>query len=141
MLSQARLTQPLRNWFNLGLLALIFTVPMVLLIQAFAVSLWPDIQLFDPLNSLARSALFTAVPVIGATVVFAFLAKRVAEPAKLFNKIALAALIISIIPDYLLPVAHKTLLASSVAAFLHVLAGVITIAVLQQGYKRLQGNV
>jgi hypothetical protein len=45
-------------------------------------------------------------------------------------------LILSIIPDYLLPVEHKTLLASSVTAFLHVVAAVVTVSVLVTGYRR-----
>lgn len=126
------------NWLNLGLVAIILSVPMVLFVQAIALVVWPDIKSFDPLNSLMRSALFTAVPVAGATLVFAFLAGRMAEPGKLFTKIALAVLVVSLIPDYLLPLANKTLLASSVAAFLHVIAALISIVVLQQGYKQLR---
>jgi hypothetical protein len=45
-------------------------------------------------------------------------------------------LLISIIPDYVLPVPNKTLLASSVTAFLHVVAALITVVMLVSGYQR-----
>ena len=54
-------------------------------------------------------------------------------------RIAVVVLLLSFIPDYILPVEHKTLLASSVAAFLHVVAGVILVAMLTSGYRRLTG--
>lgn len=126
------------HWVSLGLQALILTVPAVVITQAIALLIWPDIRLFEPLNSFARSALFTAIPVIGATLLFAFLHTRVAQPQTYFNRIAFTVLIVSIIPDYLLPISNKTFLASSVTAFLHVVAGVITILVLQQDYKKFR---
>ncbi len=129
------------HWINLGVQALIFSVPTVVITQAIALLIWPDIRLFEPLNSFGRSALFTAVPVIGATLLFAFLYSRIAQPKKLFNRIAFMVLVISIIPDYLLPVPHKTFLASTVTAFLHVVAGVITILVLQQGVREVKKPV
>lgn len=128
---------PTRNWLTLGLITILLTVPIVLVTQAIAVSIWPDIRLFDPLSSFPRSALFTLVPVLAATALFAFLEGRVAKPAKLFMQISIAVLVLSFIPDYLLPVANKTLLASTVAAFLHLVAGLITLTVLQLGYKEL----
>lgn len=141
MLTQAESKQTrvlARDWFNLGRRAVLLSVVAVIITQVVAVAIWPDIALFEPLNSYARSALFTAVPVAFATALFAFLSSRVRQPAKVFNNIAITVLVISLIPDYLLPVANKTFLASSVTAFLHVVAGVITILVLQRGYKGFQ---
>ncbi len=45
-------------------------------------------------------------------------------------------MIYSIIPDYLVPSAAKTVLASSVAAGLHVVAAVIIVGLLLNGYQR-----
>ena len=144
MLSQAKLNHASlsrRDWLTLGSVTVVASIMMVLLVQAFALAFWPDIKSFDPLNSFLRSALFTAVPVAGATFLFAFLDSRMAEPAGLFNKIAIAVLIVSIIPDFLLPVANKIFLASSVTAFLHVVAASMTVMILQQGYKWLKPAV
>ena len=48
-------------------------------------------------------------------------------------------LLLSIIPDYLLPVEYKTFLASSVTAFLHVVASLVIVGVLVSGYRRQVG--
>lgn len=48
----------------------------------------------------------------------------------------LTNVIYSIIPDYLVPSAAKTVLASSVAAGLHVVAAVIIVGLLLNGYQR-----
>ena len=52
------------------------------------------------------------------TEAFAWLAERREEPASSFRKIATVILFLSFIPDYVLPVPHRSLWASSVAAFL-----------------------
>jgi hypothetical protein len=49
-------------------------------------------------------------------------------------------LLLSIIPDYILPVPDKTLLASTITAFLHVVAGVAIVGVLLAGYRRYGGQ-
>jgi hypothetical protein len=124
------------QWAKLGLLTAVVSVVAILLVQAAAIAMWPEIALFGPLDSYLRSAVFTLVPVLGATAVFAWLAARNAAPVATFVKIAVIVLVVSIIPDYILPVPNKTLLASSVTAFLHVVAGTITILMLVTGYRR-----
>jgi hypothetical protein len=124
------------QWALLGLVAAVASVIAVLLVQALAIAIWPDIALFKPLDSYARAALFTLIPALGATALFAWLTSRKPHPERTFIKIAAVVLILSIIPDYLLPVEHKTLLASSVTAFLHVVAAVVTVSVLVTGYRR-----
>ncbi|GIK57907.1 MAG: hypothetical protein HND44_14785 [Chloroflexi bacterium] len=133
-------TQLDRNqWVRLGAVTAVVSVMAVLIVQAVAIAIWPDIALFKPLDSYARAALFTAIPAIAATALLAWLARRQADPVPAFLKIAAVVLVLSIIPDYLLPVAYKTFLASTVTAFLHVVAAVVTVFVLVTGYRRQAG--
>jgi len=127
------------GWLKNGLVAAVLSVVAVLVVQMLALQLWPEIALFKPLDSYVRSAVFVVIPVIGATWLFARLAQRSPQAQSQFVRIAVVVLILSIIPDYLLPVEHKTLLPSTVTAFLHVVAGVIVIATLTAGYKRMTG--
>ena len=131
---------PKRQWLTIGLAAAVGSVMVVLAAQAIALTIWPDLALFKPQESYARSALFTLIPALGATAVFAWLATRKDDPASSFKKIAAVVLLLSFIPDYVLPVAHRTLLASSVAAFLHVVAAAVTVSVIVNGYRRLSAG-
>ena len=131
---------PKRQWLTIGLAAALGSVAAVLVAQAIALAIWPDLARFKPLESYARSALFTLIPALGATAVFAWLAARKDDPASSFKKIATLVLLLSFIPDYVLPVAHRTLLASSVAAFLHVVAAAVTVSVIVNGYRRLSAG-
>jgi hypothetical protein len=123
------------DWLQLGLAAAGLSIPAVLAVQALAITLWPAIALFKPLDSYVRSAVFVLGPALGATAVLAWLAARSARPTQIFLRLAAVVLLVSFIPDYLLPDAHKTLLASSVAAFLHVVAGAVTAGTLVLGYQ------
>lgn len=124
-------------WLQLGLVAAAIGILAVLCGQALAIALWPEVALFRPLDSYARSAVFVLVPAFGATVVFAWLAERSPRPASRFILLSIVLLLISFIPDYALPDAHKTLLASTVAALLHVVAAVCIVGVLVSGYTNL----
>ena len=125
-----------KAWAQIGLVAAVVSIVAVLLAQALALALWPDIALFKPLDSYTRSALFVLVPALGATGVFIWLAQRTQQPISKFITISAIVLLASIIPDYVIPDPNKTLLASTVTAFLHVVAGVITMALLIIGYQR-----
>lgn len=127
------------QWLLLGVAAAVSSVLAVLITQAIATAIWPEIALFKPLESYPRSLIFTLIPALAATAVFAWFAGRTAQPERPFIKVAAVVLVLSILPDYLLPVAHKTFLASSVTALLHVVAAVIIVAVLLGGYRRLAG--
>lgn len=124
------------RWATLGLLAATASIAAVLAVQFAALALWPEASLFAPLDSYARSALFTLVPAIGATIVFAWLARRRERPVRDFVLLSGVLLALSLIPDYILAVPHRTLLASSVAAFLHVVASAVIVGVLVAGYRR-----
>jgi hypothetical protein len=125
---------------KLGLITAAASIVAVLVVQALAIALWPEIALFAPLDSYGRSAIFTLVPALGATALLAWLAERRAQPVQTFIQISAVVLLVSFIPDYILPVPHKTLLASSVAAFLHVVAGVVIVLLLIVGYQRHPGR-
>lgn len=124
------------QWATLGLLAAAASIVAVLAAQFVALTLWPDARLFAPLDNYARTALFTLVPALGATVVFAWLTRHRARPVRDFVIISAVLLGFSFIPDYLLPVPHRTLLASSIAAFLHIVAAAVIVGVLVAGYRR-----
>lgn len=137
---QRRETLSTGQWLSIGLVAAIVSILAVLLVQAIVLSLRPDLALFKPLESYTRSALFTLAPALGATAVFAWLSARREDPVGSFVKIAGIVLLLSFIPDYVLPVPHRTLLASTVAALLHVVAAAITVAVIVFGYRRLSSS-
>ncbi|MBK7216607.1 MAG: hypothetical protein IPH95_05930 [Candidatus Promineofilum sp.] len=124
------------QWIILGALAAMLAAAAVLTVLALAVAFWPDIALFKPLDSYARATLFTIIPAFVATGLFAWLAHHRAAPERTFLRIAAVVLLLSFIPDYLLPVPHRTILASSIAAFLHLIAATVIIAVLVGGYRR-----
>jgi hypothetical protein len=135
--SEAALSR--NQWVQLGATAVVASVVAVLIVQAVAIAIWSEIALFKPLDSYVRSALFTAVPAILATILFAWLTRHRPHPERTFTIIATVVLLLSIIPDYLLPVEYKTFLASSVTAFLHVVAALVTVFVLVRGYQRQAG--
>ena len=137
--NQTKTTIKASEWAKLGLAAGVVSVVAVLVVQFLAIALWPEIALFAPLDSYIRSVIFTLVPVAGATVLFAWLVKRTANPVKTFIIISVVVLVISFIPDYILPVPDKTALASTVAAFLHVVVAVPTVWILVAGYQRQTG--
>jgi len=128
------------QWVAIGVIAAILAAAAVLAVQWIALAIWPEAALFKPLDSYARSALFTIVPALGATAVLAWLASRRADPIGAFIRIAVVVLLLSFIPDFLLPVPHKTLLASSIAAFMHVVAATVIVTVLVASYRRYSGR-
>jgi hypothetical protein len=127
-------------WMKLGFVAATASVAAVLMVEALAVALWPEITGFQPLDSYLRAAIFTLVPALGATVLFVLLSERRSQPVRTFLTIAAIVLLLSFIPDYLLPLPGKTLLASTVAAALHLVAAIVITAVLIIGYRRCAGR-
>lgn len=123
------------DWVKIGLKTALFSIIAVLIVQAAALAIWPDVRVFKPLDSYPRSALFTLVPAIGATVVFAWMVKHLSQPGKKFIILSGILLLLSFIPDYALPLEGMTLLGSSVAAFMHLVAGIVTVATLVTSYR------
>lgn len=124
------------EWIKLGLVTALVSIAAVLAVQALAIALWPEIALFAPLDNYARAALFTLIPVVGATFLLAWLVGHRERAVKRFITLSVIVLLVSIIPDYILPVPNRTLLTSSVTAFLHVVAALITVVMLVTGYQR-----
>jgi hypothetical protein len=127
------------KWAVMGVAAAITSVIAVLIVRALALAIWPDAASFQPLDSVARAAVFTAVPALVATGVLGWLSSRREDPLVAFLRIAAVVLVLSVIPDYVLPLANKTILGSTVAAFLHVVAAVAMVGVLVTGYRRQTG--
>jgi hypothetical protein len=141
--SQAKLTQ--LDWLKIGLKAALLSVAAVLLVQVVALSLRPGLVQFKPLDSYPRTVLFTAIPALIATAVFAWLTKRegdpvATDPVAKFLPIAAVVLVLSFIPDFALPLAGKTLLGSTVAAGMHAVAGIMTVATIVFSYRRQAGR-
>ncbi len=124
------------EWSKLGLSTALVSIAAVWAVQALAIAWWPEIALFAPLASYARVALFTLIPVLIATVLLARLVRRQTGGVQRFITISVIVLLLSIIPDYILPVPDRTLLASTVTAFLHVVVALITVVMLVRGYQR-----
>ena len=133
---QTKINMERSDWVKLGFITAAASIVAVLVVQALAIIIWPEIALFKPLDSYLRSAIFTLVPAVGATAVLAWLVKRKEKPIRCFIKVSAVVLIISIIPDYILPVPNKTVLASTVTAFLHVVAAVMIVGILVLGYRQ-----
>lgn len=112
--------------------SLIVAVPIL----AIARSIWPDIVLFGPTSSYLRLVPFIMVPLAAATAAFAKITSCSATPQRTFLILAGIVLLLSFVPDYILPVAGRTFVASSVAAFLHIVVAIVTVSVLLIGYRR-----
>ena len=124
------------DWLRIGGLTGVLSIAAVLLVQRMALAIWPHIVAFKPLDSYPRTALFTLVPAIGATFVYAWMSSRQAQPERKFLVLSGILLLLSFIPDFALPLEGKSLLGSSVAAFMHLVAGVVTVATLLTGSRR-----
>jgi hypothetical protein len=134
--TQKPATLTTNHWVKIGFQVAAGSILAVLLTQAAILALRPELASFKPLDSYARSALFTFIPAMGATIVFAWLMKTKDRPVVKFLWISFGFLLLSFIPDYLLPIPNRTLQASTAAAFLHLIAGIVTVALILAGYAR-----
>lgn len=137
---QAAESPTVAQWVVLGLATAVSSVIAVLIVRAIELAIWPEIAQFRPLDSVARAIFLTTVPALGATAVLAWLAGRREQPVTTFIRIAVVILLLSFIPDYALPFANKTLLASTATAFLHVVAAIVTVGLLIAGYRRFSSG-
>lgn len=128
------------QWIGIALTTALAAIVLVLIVQALALAIWPEAAAFRPLNSYPRTALFTLVPALIAAALFARLVRTRRDPVVSFAKIAIIVLLLSFIPDYLLPDPNRTFLASSIAAFMHLIAGIVITAGLVLGYQRVRKN-
>ncbi len=136
MSNQTKSNMKAGDWVKLGLIAAVVSAVATVIVQALAITIWPEIALFEPLGSYIRVVIFTVIPVGVATALFAWLVNHTAQPVKTFIIISIVVLVISFIPDYIVPLPHKTFLASTVTAFLHVVVAVCTVPILIMGYQK-----
>lgn len=129
-----------QQWILTGLVTALVAIVLVLMTEALALATWPEIATFKPLDSYPRTVLFTLVPTVIATILFARLARTRQDPVSAFVKIAVVVLLVSFIPDYVLPVPNRTFLSSSVAGLMHLVAGIVITAGLVIGYKQAMKN-
>lgn len=90
-------------WYlwRVGLLTVIATVIANTLITLVTKALFPVAPTFTPLQ-LGADIVFTVIGVVGAVIVFALLMRWAKHPVRLFQRIALSVLLVSLIPDLLL---------------------------------------
>ena len=134
--SQAKVPLKWNTWVKIGLKTALASVAAVLAVQFIALAIWPEIAAFGPLDNYLRSALFTLIPAMIATGLFAWLVKSREKPISAFIKISAVVLLLSFIPDYAIAHPEKTFLASSVAALMHLVAGIVTVTMIVSGYRR-----
>ncbi|HUY77833.1 MAG TPA: DUF6069 family protein [Ktedonobacterales bacterium] len=91
-----------RSWW-VGALIVLAAVVMNTLIVLAAHALLTVAPTFSPLQYVGVIPA-TIVAVTGALIVFALISRRSQQPVRLFRRVALAVLVISIIPGLLLPV-------------------------------------
>lgn len=136
--SSAKITS--NRWLQIGLLTAAGSILAVLVVQAIILAMAPELKAFKPLDNYARSALFTLIPALAATAVFAWLTRNKDQPVKKFLWISAGFLLLSFIPDYLLPIPNRTMAGSNAAAFMHLVAGIVTVSLILAGYTRLMRN-
>ena len=91
------------QFWRVGLLTLLAAVAINACIALAAHTLFTVSPTFAPLQ-FASVIPATAVAVTGALLVLALISRRSQQPVRLFRRIALLVLLVSIIPDLLLPV-------------------------------------
>lgn len=129
-------TLALTEWVTIGLVAGVLAAAAVVGVLVLALAIWPEAASFRPLDSYPRAAVFAFIPALVATALFIRLAARRKRPVPTFQRIAVVVLLLSFIPDFALPFANRTLLRSSIASFLHVVAAVVIMYVLVTSYQR-----
>jgi hypothetical protein len=98
----ARARFDLSRLFWVGPLTIAVAVLAVLAVRVIAFAVLTLPAAFPPLG-WSPLILFTTVFVTMAVLVFAVVARRTADPASTYRKVALTALIVSLVPDLLLP--------------------------------------
>ena len=90
-----------RLW-RVGLLTILVAVIMNTLISLLAKALFPVAPTFMPLQATGFIP-STVIGVTGAVIVFALIIRWAKNPVRMFQRVAVTVLIISLIPDLLLP--------------------------------------
>jgi hypothetical protein len=121
-----------RLW-RAGLLAAALAIAANAIIRTIAVALFEIEADFRPLT-WPQFILFTALGVLGATLVYARLLRTAARPAGTFRMLAASALVVSFVPDVVLLVSQAvpgmTVPAFAALIAMHVATAAITVRVL-----------
>jgi len=86
---------------GVGALAVVLAVAVNVAIRTVAVSLFGIGEDFLPLG-VGPTVFFTVVGIVGAVVVFGLMLRFVGRPVRLFQRVALAVLLVSLVPDVLM---------------------------------------
>jgi len=124
------------HWAKAGLIAGAAAAAAVVLVQLVALQAFPEAGVFEPLRSYPRTVAFVMIPSLLASRLFVWLVQRRPQPVPTFLAISLLVLLLSFIPDFALPLAGKSVLGSSIAAGLHVVAAVIIVPILILLHRR-----
>jgi hypothetical protein len=134
-----------RSWrlWRVGFLTVLAAVIANILIALVARTLFPVASTFTPLQ-LGPVIVFTVIGVMGAVIVFALVVRWAKHPVHLFHRIAWAVLLVSLLPDLLLPFVRlfpgTTLLEVGALILMHVATGLICLGVLPRVKYERQGE-
>ena len=121
-----------RLWW-VGLLVIVVATVVNIVLALGATALFASLATFSPLGA-GTIGLFTVVGALGAVIVFAWLGRFAQRPIHLFRIVAIAVLVLSLIPDILLlvqPVFPSTTMAGVAALmFLHIVTAAICFSML-----------
>ncbi|QIN82185.1 hypothetical protein GBA63_05635 [Rubrobacter tropicus] len=92
---------PLGRLAMVGALTVVVAVVVNVVIRTVAVSVFGIGEGFQPLG-VGPTVFFTVVGVTGAVVVFGLILRFARRPVRLFRRVALVVLVVSLVPDVLL---------------------------------------
>ena len=92
---------PLGRLAVVGALTVVVAVVVNVVIRTVAVSVFGIGEGFQPLGA-GPTVFFTVVGVTGAVVVFGLILRFARRPVRLFRRVALVVLLVSLVPDFLL---------------------------------------
>ncbi|MBZ5556297.1 MAG: DUF6069 family protein [Acidobacteriia bacterium] len=120
-----------RRLLWVGPLTILSSIAAVLGVRAVALRLLVKPRKFEPLD-VGPPIFDTAVLVAAALIVFAFVAGASARPFRLYRRIAFVALLVSFVPDLLLPgrFPNATWPLATVLMMMHVAAWAVTVTML-----------
>jgi hypothetical protein len=120
-----------RRLIWVGPLTILSSIAAVLVVRSAALRLLGRPRKFEPLD-VGPPIFDTAVLVATALLVFAFVAGKAAHPFRLYRRIAFAALLVSFIPDLMLPgrFPNATWPLVTVLMVMHVAAWAVTVTML-----------
>lgn len=117
-----------------GLIAIAGSVVANLIVRAIGMAIIDVSPEFEPLSDLSATVVFTAGLVLVAVIVFAIVDRFTKNPVRVYNIIALVALLVSLIPDIMLlvspdnaPFGGITFGAVVVLMVMHVVAYAVTV--------------